>query len=260
MGSMNQMTPEVAQLLHLPMGQMNNMQQMQMQQQMQQMMAMQGMDQAMFMQMQQMQNMQNQHQHGQNQGGQAEHGQGQSQGQEQEEGSIPQDSENAVSVPFETVADLQRLLLRREEPLLREELQPCAVAFPQAPALLREVPRTDSGTRTVLRIRPRDRWITVQREAQVLTAVSPADPGHARPSKGTSVVTGAGARKRNETGRETGTGKGTERGKEIESAIESATATAGHRDGTGTDTSTTRRASIRAMTMNGPRGGSAAGV
>ncbi|EJT52025.1 hypothetical protein A1Q1_06738 [Trichosporon asahii var. asahii CBS 2479] len=87
MGNMNQMTPEVAQLLHLPMGQMNNMQQLQMQQQMQQMMAMQGMDQAMFMQMQQMQNMQNQAQGG----GQID-GNGQPHG-EQEEGSIPQEIE-----------------------------------------------------------------------------------------------------------------------------------------------------------------------
>lgn len=95
MGNMNQMTPEVAQLLHLPMGQMNNMQQLQMQQQMQQMMAMQGMDQAMFMQMQQMQNMQNQQQ-GQGGPGQTD-GQGQPHG-EQEEGSIPQENDAAVSL------------------------------------------------------------------------------------------------------------------------------------------------------------------
>lgn len=93
MGNMNQMTPEVAQLLHLPMGQMNNMQQLQMQQQMQQMMAMQGMDQAMFMQMQQMQNMQ------QNDGNGQPHG-------EQEEGSIPQENEAAVGLKCVIRADL----------------------------------------------------------------------------------------------------------------------------------------------------------
>lgn len=93
MGNMNQMTPEVAQLLHLPMGQMNNMQQLQMQQQMQQMMAMQGMDQAMFMQMQQMQNMQ------QNEGNGQPHG-------EQEEGSIPQENETAVGLQCVIRADL----------------------------------------------------------------------------------------------------------------------------------------------------------
>lgn len=251
MGNMNQMTPEVAQLLHLPMGQVNNMQQLQMQQQMQQMMAMQGMDQAMFMQMQQMQNMQNQAQGG----GQID-GNGQPHG-EQEEGSIPQEIEAVVSLHRYVYADFHSLLRDHEGHLRVAEAPPSVVAFPLARAsLLREDLRTGSETKTASLTPLPALLITERRAVLYRIAARPVIPGHPRRTRGMSAASGAGVLRGQGTDR--GSVSGTETGNVIGrgngtatasvNAIETATVTVDHRGET--VMLTARKASTRATTTS----------